>query len=87
MAAMVVDGIEVLIPLAGVIDPVRERTRLEGKLQELEQQLAQVEARLKDRQFAARAPQEVVEQTKARRDQVRDTLKKTSEHLTVIRSL
>ena len=86
-AAMVVDGIEVLIPLAGLIDTQKERARLQQRVDELTKQLAQTEARLNDKQFTGRAPKEVVEQTKARRTEIQDTLKKFSDHLAVLQSM
>ncbi|MBI4343030.1 MAG: class I tRNA ligase family protein, partial [Candidatus Omnitrophica bacterium] len=86
-AAMVVDGIEVLIPLAGLIDTQKERARLQQRVEELTKQLAQTEARLKDKRFTGKAPKEVVEQTKARRTQIQDTLKKFSDHLAVLQSM
>jgi valyl-tRNA synthetase len=86
-AATVVDGIEVLIPLAGLIDPAQERQRLQQRIEELTKHLGQLEARLRDAQFSAKAPKDVLEQTKARRDQVRETLKKFSDHLAAIQSM
>ena len=86
-AAIVVDGVEVLIPLAGLIDTDRERQRLKQRVDDLTRQLSQLDARLCDKQFAAKAPKGVVEQTKERREQVRETLKKFSDHLAVLQSM
>jgi valyl-tRNA synthetase len=86
-AAMVVDGVEVVMPLVGLIDPARERQRLAQRVEELTKQLSHVEARLRDRQFSNKAPKDVVEQMKERRLQVRDTLKKFFDHLAVLKSM
>lgn len=86
-AAMVVDGVEVLMPLEGLIDPAKERARLQQRLDDLTRQRAQAEARLKDRQFTTKAPAEVVEQTKTRRAELQDTAKKVSEHLAVLQGM
>ena len=86
-AATVVDGVEVLIPLAGLIDAGRERQRLQQRVDELMTQLSQLERRLRDKQFIRKAPNEVVDQTKARRAQARQTLKKFSDHLSVLQSM
>jgi len=84
---MVVDGVEVLMPLAGLIDPARERQRLRQRVEDLTKQLAQVDSRLRDKQFTQKAPTDVVEQAKARRAQVRETLKKVSDHLAVLQAM
>jgi len=86
-AAMMVDGVEIVVPLAGLIDPARERERLQQRVGELAKQLTQVETRLRDKQFLGNAPQEVVAQTKERRLQLRLTLKRLSGHLAVVQSL
>ena len=85
-AAAVVDGVEVLIPLAGLIDTDQEQKRLQQRIDELIKHLAQIEQRLRDTQFTTKAPKDVLDQTKARRTQLRDTLKKFSDHLAAIQS-
>jgi valyl-tRNA synthetase len=86
-AAAVVDGIEILIPLAGLIDASKERQRLQQRIEELTKQLSGIETRLRDKQFTDKAPKEVVTQTKERRQQVQETLKKLSNHLVVLETL
>ncbi|MBI3331178.1 MAG: hypothetical protein HYZ96_03595 [Candidatus Omnitrophica bacterium] len=75
------------MPLEGLIDPAKERQRLQQRLDDLTRQMAQAEARLKDRQFTTKAPAEVVEQTRTRRAELQDTAKKVSEHLAVLQSM
>jgi valyl-tRNA synthetase len=86
-AATVVDGVEVVIPLTGLIDAGKERARLQQRVDELTKQLAGIESRLKDAQFTARAPKEVVEQTRERRAQLQETLKKFSDHLALLKTM
>jgi len=86
-AATIVDGIEVIMPLEGLIDIEKERARGEQRVKELTSELARVKTRLTDRQFTRKAPKEVVEQAKARRGQLEHTLKKVSEHVAVLRSM
>ena len=86
-AAMVVDGVEILMPLVGLIDAGKERARLQQRVEELTKQLAGIEGRLKDDQFTSKAPKEVVEQTQERRAQVRELLKKFSDHLSLLQSM
>ena len=86
-AASIVDGVEVVVPLVGLIDVERERVRLKQKVDELTKHITRLETRLRDPQFTQKAPKEVVDQTKALRDQARETLKKFSEYLAVIQSM
>ncbi len=86
-AASVVDGIEVVIPLEGMIDPAKERGRLEQRITELTNHVKRLEAQLANTQFTKRAPRDVVEQTKTALTQARENLKKSSEHLAVLQSM
>ena len=86
-AATIVDGVEVVIPLAGLIDAGKECARLQQRVEELTKQLAGIEGRLKDPQFTTKAPADVVEQTRTRRAQVQETLKKFSDHLALLQSM
>jgi valyl-tRNA synthetase len=54
-------GAEVFVPLSGVIDVDRERTRLQTEVGRLEDLLAKTSARLGDEAFLAKAPEDVVE--------------------------
>ena len=80
-------GIEVVVPLAGLIDAGKERRRIETRVKELTDELGRLHAKLKDRQFVQRAPKDIVEQTKARRIQVAETLQKFASHLQILQTL
>lgn len=86
-AATVVDGVEVIMPLAGLIDAAKERQRIESRVQELTDELARLDGRLADAQFTQRAPKDVVDQMTARRADVADALKKFSGHLQLLQVL
>jgi valyl-tRNA synthetase len=58
--AVLTDGTEVLLPLAGLIDIERECARLRRELESLDRQLAAVRQRLNDARFLERAKPEVV---------------------------
>ena len=55
------------LPLGDVIDFARERTRLEKELQKAESEIARVDAKLKNPDFVARAPEEVIDEQKEKR--------------------
>ena len=62
-AAVVVlgGGVELAVPLAGIVDVAREREKLAKEVAELERQLAALRGRLDNAGFVARAPAHVVE--------------------------
>jgi valyl-tRNA synthetase len=86
-ASSIVDGIEVILPLAGLIDTAKETRRLQQRVAELTNYLAKTDARLRDPQFAKNAPAEIIDQTKTQRAQTHDTLKKLSQYLAVLQSM
>lgn len=81
-AAAVTDGLELFVPLAGIIDFDREKERLQKEIRNLDGWLEKLTAKLSNKNFAQRAPAEVVatEKTKQadylnRRDQLRENLR------------
>jgi valyl-tRNA synthetase len=63
----VVEGSEIHVSLAGVIDVAAERGRLGRELRKVEEDLARTEAKLGREDFRARAPAEVVAREESRR--------------------
>jgi valyl-tRNA synthetase len=86
-AAIVADGVEVLMPLAGLIDAGKECSRLQQRVEELTKQLAGIEARLANTEFTSKAPKVVIDQSKERRTEVQETIKKFSDHLALLQSM
>ncbi|MEO8336664.1 MAG: class I tRNA ligase family protein, partial [bacterium] len=62
-------GMELIVPLAGLIDVAKECEKLGTELANLEKQLTSLEARLENQGFIARAPATVVEGERAKRDE------------------
>ncbi|HJP66329.1 MAG TPA: valine--tRNA ligase [Actinomycetota bacterium] len=71
-ARLAADGAQVLIPLAGVLDPEAERARLAKRIAEVQASAARSESKLGSEGFVAKAPPEVVEQERQRLVQARD---------------
>jgi valyl-tRNA synthetase len=65
-ARLVAGGAQVLVPLAGILDPGRERARISKRIEEIEAERARVEAKLANPSFLAKAPPQVVEKERAR---------------------
>jgi valyl-tRNA synthetase len=69
-------GLELVVPLAGMIDLEKEALRVRAELEQLEKQITALEGRLGNEKFTAKAPPEIVEaertklgEWKAKRDQ------------------
>ncbi len=70
--AVLRDGTELFVPLAGMIDVDRERERLTRELERLDQQLQAALVRLDNQDFVRRAPVDVVEREREKAASFRD---------------
>jgi valyl-tRNA synthetase len=70
----VISGIEVYLPLKGLIDVEKETARMNKELQALENELARIAGKLSNEGFLAKAPAEGLEQQKARRAEVTEKM-------------
>ena len=75
-ASAVVQGQEIFIPLKGLIDLDVERTRLQKEIERLEGQLRGVAAKLDSENFVSKAPADVLEKERAKRDNFSSTIEK-----------
>jgi len=66
---LVVRGETAALPLKGVIDIAAERARLTKEMQKADADIARVDAKLGNPNFMARAPEEVVEEEKEKREE------------------
>jgi valyl-tRNA synthetase len=69
--AILRDGFELIVPLAGMIDLDKERTRLQTEAAQLHTQLTALEGRLANEKFTAKAPPQVVAAERAKADEWR----------------
>ena len=60
VVSVILQGAEVVLPLAGLLDIDAERARLRGQAAQAEAEVQRLEAKLANEQFRSRAPQEVV---------------------------
>jgi valyl-tRNA synthetase len=69
-SAQIIVGSEIVaLPLQGVIDLAAERARLAKEMQKADADIARVDAKLGNANFVARAPEEVVEEEKEKREE------------------
>jgi valyl-tRNA synthetase len=66
---LVVRGDVAALPLKGVIDLDAERARLAKEMAKADADIARVDAKLNNPNFVARAPEEVVEEEKEKREE------------------
>ena len=77
---MVRDEIAAL-PLAGVIDFAAEKARLEKEIARVDSDLARIDAKLGNAEFIRRAPEEVVEEEREKREAARTRRARINEAL------
>jgi valyl-tRNA synthetase len=84
-ASAVAGGMEIYLPLEGLIDLDAEQERLGKKRGEIRKGLTGVEAKLANADFVARAPADVVAQESERRDRLRLELEAVERNLDALR--
>ena len=82
-----VGRMEILVPMAGLIDKAAELDRLGKEIQRLKQEVSRAEQRLKNPGFADRAPAEVVAREKDKLNEYRSQLAKLEEQAEKIKYL
>ncbi len=83
---LVVRGEVAALPLIGVIDLAAERARLSKEIQKADADIARVDAKLGNENFVARAPEEVVEEEKEKREEAVGRKAKIAEALERLKS-
>ncbi|MDD4319474.1 MAG: valine--tRNA ligase [Candidatus Peribacteraceae bacterium] len=80
-AIRILNGMEIHMPLAGLVDVEKERAAMAKEKEQLEQFIAAGEAKLANQDFVARAPEKVVLAEKEKLAQLKDKLAKVGERL------
>jgi valyl-tRNA synthetase len=78
---LIVRGEVAALPLEGVVDLAAEQVRLNKELQKLDGDIAKIDAKLANADFLKRAPEEVVEEQRERRDEAEARKRKIGEAL------
>ena len=72
---------EIYVPLEGLIDVEVERTRLTRELKKIQEDVVRLEAKLAQRDFLERAPEDVIEKEQAKYQGLRERVGKLSHAL------
>jgi len=78
---VVQDGVEVFLPLSGLIDPEKERARLEKQQGKLQIEIQKLAGRLQSKGFVDKAPTAVVDKAKAELKELETQAKMVEESL------
>jgi valyl-tRNA synthetase len=77
----VASGIEIEIPLAGIIDLKAERLRIENEISKIQKEMAPIQKKLANQEFLSNAPQDVVRLNQSRLSEFQEKLSKLDENL------
>jgi valyl-tRNA synthetase len=83
--SILVRGIELRLPIGGLVDVAELRSKLEKDAQKLEVEVKKIEGRLGNPGFVKKAPPEVIEKDRALADELAGKLAKTRENLTLLK--
>jgi valyl-tRNA synthetase len=86
-ATALVGDMEVLVPMAGLIDKDAELTRLQKEIDKASKDLQRIQGKLSNDSFVAKAPVEVVEKERAKCDDLQLAVSKLEEQKLSIQSL
>jgi len=86
-ATALVGDMEILVPMAGLIDKDAEIERLSKEIDKLRKEVGRAEVKLKNPKFVDKAPQAVVDKEKAKLDDYRSQQAKLEEQLEKIKYL
>jgi valyl-tRNA synthetase len=80
-ATDVINGIEIFVPLEGLVDTKKEKERLIKEIENLERYIASINAKLLNKKFVQNAPKEIVDGEKAKLEEAESKMEKMKEQL------
>jgi valyl-tRNA synthetase len=86
-ATAVVGGVTIFVPLEGIIDFSKEAQRLEKEMNKLTKELAAVSKKLENDSFLNKAPNDVVEQVRAKHSGLQEKQMKLESHIERIKEM
>lgn len=86
-ATQLVGEMEVLVPMAGLIDKDAEVARLSKEVEKVSKELQRLQGKLSNEKFISKAPEDVVEKEKAKLSDAQGTFDKLNEQLEKIKAI
>ncbi|MCL4142208.1 UNVERIFIED_CONTAM: hypothetical protein GTU68_045539 [Idotea baltica] len=86
-ATALVGNMEILVPMAGVINKDAELARLNKEMEKLQKELQSVQGKLNNEKFVSKAPEEVVAKEKAKLEEIETNLNKLEQQQLTIAEL
>lgn len=83
-AVSVVKGIDIYIPLRGIIDIEKEKERLKREFEKIKQSLTEIKARLSNKEFIKRAPEEIVLREREKKAEFESRIRRLKENLKIL---
>ena len=83
-ASSVLDGLDIIVPLEGMMDFAEERSRIEKELKKIEKDLIFLDKKLSNQNFVKKAPSEIIEKDKQRMQTLSEKQLKLKVHLQTI---
>jgi valyl-tRNA synthetase len=83
----VAGGVEVLVGLKGLVEPGREKDRVEREIKKVEKDLAAIDKKLAAPSFAEKAPAQVVAEAREQHEALAGKLGKLREALGIVEEL
>jgi valyl-tRNA synthetase len=84
-ASAVMNEVEIFVPLKGLIDFDKERARIDKEIERTRAELAKVYQKLSNENFTSKAPDDVIEREKTKRDEFTELLSKLEQSRTKLK--
>jgi valyl-tRNA synthetase len=86
-ATSLVGGMEILVPMAGLIDQAAELKRLAKEIDRLDKEMARIQGKLANKSFVDKAPADVVEKERAKQAGLEESLQQLKQQEQRIKQL
>ena len=83
-ATAISNGMELYIPLGGLVNFDKEKERMEKRSVEIKRLLSNIEGKLSNKNFLQRAPESVIERERSNKDKLSQELEKINKNLEMI---
>ena len=84
-ATSVVNGMELYIPLKGLVDFEEEKQRMTKRISEIDQLLCAINSKLSNENFLKRAPENVINKEKSNLEKLNEELEKVTSNLDMLK--